>query len=984
MTPSVLRHKQPLYIFPLHLLYFSAQLRSAKSATSPTLWPITTFSRINNPTHTHNEPVIMPPKRAKAAAAAIGPVSASQPEPQRPKTRAPGRKRRHSDASNVSDAPSEISNTSSKAVRRSKRQLVTEFEQEVITEEPEEALETESSPPKCNGLTEQEQEQDEDDIEVSHPSKRVRFNKTESEITTETTATHITPHPRQKFTLKRRTLSTGKMDNVKRVKASRTSLPPSLSQESMEATQTVSEFTFSPFHKVVESRMQERKQSSPGGRIDDDDEEMEDDTLVLDRREEAIFIQPTTAPLTPITNGDYKPSEAGAVSKRLHSLTEEERERLNDAILALERESNDAKAKYRILAYQIDALGFAGDDAAAEPGDEDATKLILKSIRDSFDEIRDFLAVELPGSTPDDASNQDLLSSLRANVKEFADRLRNANKEAIENAGLTTDLANQVDHLLTRIADEKLKNVQLSKDSKISIERLTTSLKEYVATETRLKELITKMEDEHRETFAKMNEERETTVRGLEGQVDTATTLVDDGRGHIEELRKQLETVEAERDGLGEQLQTAREDLDAEADAKEDTQADLVAKTVEVEDLQDRVDALDDNIEELNSNLETLRGLNQTERQQREAAETDLDERNQHIEELEQKLRNGGKEANELRVKIYELQNRTTALEDEAAQREQQYESDLAAEVNRREGATGLAEKREKTITQLRGELADVQKRVGDLITERDERIANLDDELARKDVEMQGLEEEYKTDLEQKDSTIAELRDTVDELEGTNQRSQEQVADYETAVHDYEIAIADLQGQVASLQQDKKSLEGRVDKEASDMLVIQNSLGDEIKGLKAQLEERQEKLRVVHEKRAEEVKAMEELREAREAEVTTLTITHEKRVEVLQGDLEELKRQFAAFVRESHDHLVQRQAERHERLAELDEEDEELKATFLKRLEALKAPSTPPTTIVLQQQQQVVTRPQRKRKRPVDSGIGLEREALREEMVGA
>ena len=930
----------------------------------------------------------MPPKRVKAAAAAVGPISASQPEPQRPKTRATGRKRRHSDASNMSDAPSDVSNASSKAVRRSKRQLVTEVEQEVITEEPEEAVDNESSPPGCNGLTEleagAEQEQDDDDIEVSHPSKRVRFNKSETEVTTETTATHITPYPRQKFTLKRRTLSTGKKGNMKRVTASRTSLPPSLSQDGIESSQTVSEFTFSPLHRVVEDRMQARKLSSPGGRIDDDEEEPEDDILVLDRQDKAVYLQPKIAPLTPVTNGDHQPSEAGAVSKRLSSLSDEERERLSDAILALEREANDAKAKHRILSYQIHALGFTGDDAAAEAGDEDATKLILKSIRDSFEDIRGFLDAELPGSTPDNASNQDLLHILRANVKEFADRLRNANTEAIDNAALTTDLANQVDHLLTCIADEKLKNVQLTKDSKISIERLSTSLKEYMAEETRLKKLITNMEEEHRETFVKMNEERETTVRGLEGQVDAATKLVDDGRDHIDELRKQLEAAEAERDSLSEQLQTAKEDLDDEADAKENAQVDLVAKNIEIDQLQSRVDGLDDNIEELNSNLETLRSLNQTERQQREAAETDLDKQNQHIEDLEQKLRSGGKEANELRVKIYELQNKNTTLENEATERDQQNESDLAAEVNRREEAVELAEEREETSKQLRSELADVEKRLRALIAEKDERIVSLEDELAQKDVEMQGLEEEYKADVEQKESTIAALRDTVDELESTNQSSQEQVADYETAVRDYEAAVADLKDQVASLQHEKKSLEGRVDKEASDMLVIQNSLGDEIKQLKAQLEERQEKLRVVHEKRAEEVKAMDELREARDAEFTKLTVKHEKTVQVLQGDVDEIKRQFAAFVRLARDQLVHRQEQRHKRIAELDREDEDLKAAFLKQLDTINTPTTPPTTVIVQQQQQVMTRPQRKRKRPVDSGIGLDGETMEDEMVGA
>jgi myosin protein heavy chain len=477
-----------------------------------------------------------------------------------------------------------------------------------------------------------------------------------------------------------------------------------------------------------------------------------------------------------------------------------------------------------------------------------------------------------------------------------------------------------------------------------------------------------------------MNGEREKTVRELEGERDRFSELLKDSVAQTEHLQEQVKVVETERDRIGELLENAKEDLDAETDARETAEAGQAAQALEIEELQGRMDSLDVEIADLNQALDSLRTLNGSENQQRLAAESELDKKNQSIESFEETLLNGGKEANELRAKIFELQNHNSKLEQEATQRDQEYESDLAAEVNRREAAVELAEVRESEITRLQAELENTEERMNDLLAEQDARISSLEDSVSQKDAEMQGMEADHKVDMEERDETITALHKTIDGLEGAHHNSQEEVSDFKAQLRDRDATIVDLKEQVSSLEQEKTSLESRVDKEAMHALELTNT----VFALEAELREHEEKLSVVHEKRAKEYEARKQLEEAKDAEIADVKAGYERKMEVMQGDIDDLKRQFAAFVRQTRDALVHRQEARRERQAQADAEDEVLKAGFLKQLDALNGTVTPTTVLSVQQQQKATAKPQRKRKRQVDSGIGLDGEVMEEEMVGA
>ena len=394
----------------------------------------------------------MAPKRR----AATGPVSASQPTPQRPNTRG-ARKRRHSDAtsemSDISITSSKVASTTSTRATKRKRQTAIEGDTQVIVEEEEVISEREMTAPACGQGNEPEENYDE--IEVSQPSKKVRLTISHPGDNDDSTTSHY------KMTVKRRK-SSDKNHSVKRVRTSRTSLPASLAPDGADPAQIISDFTFSPLSTVLQKHMQERKSMMH----DDIGEEADGDQLVLDVHEESVYPDLGTVSVAPVTNGAaHTPGKAVVLGNRVsRDMGEEERENLRNAVIALEKEANVVKAKYKVQQIAIQALGFGLDGLDEEETDEAKAEHVLKSFRQAFDDARSFLEAELPGSVPDDVVNEEVLSICRANVSEFANRLRNADREAREWLALRENLVGQIRHLLDQLSDSKLESTDLKKD----------------------------------------------------------------------------------------------------------------------------------------------------------------------------------------------------------------------------------------------------------------------------------------------------------------------------------------------------------------------------------------------------------------------------------------------------------------------------------------------------------------------------------------
>ncbi|KXT09924.1 hypothetical protein AC579_7996 [Pseudocercospora musae] len=1031
----------------------------------------------------------MPPKKQQAAPA--------HTEPPQRHTRA-GRKRRNSDTSNASDRPSSSHSIASTPAKRRKRgKAAASLEPEVIMEEEEEeVIETASTGDAVDGAQ-----------VVVRPEMHVHFGGRKSSSirlseVEKTTATHITPHPHKKIPIKRRQTGSpstnGEILTKKKITTTRHSLPPSLSQQVAAYVEEESH-QFTSLHQILESKKQsllalhtqrlERLQHledqkfsgrDPDGDIDaqiaelkqqiaDDEEsaaaELGNDMYVLESQEMVTYPElPENSSFgervaTKMLIGEESLSHSQFRSKE--QIWASERQRLEDAILSLSREANDHKTKLQILEIELSALGL---------GEGVDSKAVLISIRESFIRIRESLEAILPGSLPEDISNEDVLDILVANVKEFADRLKIQDRELHEKSSLIADLGRQIDGLLSRLAEADFRREQLEErltstetdldikteayrdleielsevqvqrdtyqdeldikekevkslfealtDRDSNIDRLTQSLQHYQTEEKRLLELITRMEEEHGSTLAKMNQERENTVRDLEDSYDeqaqqraAAEQLAEERQVAIDDLELQRATLEKERDSLRDQLDDMTIQRDAEADARETAEIDLQDRTVEVEDLATRVDRLEDELTDLTSQLEELRQLNETERTQRETAENALDTANEDIEELNEKLKTRGAEANELRSKLWEVQQhqerQLKEFEQAASDRDQQYQTDIHEEVDRREAAELESQERAATIEELQTRLEEVELSMSEQIAERDERIAVLEEVLTSKDVEIKNLRDDlkdtndrfdiYEAETAQKreelESSIAALQTTISEHEATISSLQQEVLN-ESALHTSEIDdrnstiaelnhdVAVLRTKIAELEIDKSSLERRVEQEAEQMLQLQAEKEDELEVLKATINDKQAKIQIVEQKAIETDQRWQDLLNAREEDIRELReaqTSSTETVSILESEIQIIKARFAEYIRKTTGRITHLQEDLARAKATADEEGAEIVTegeSLLVDFEAMGSMSATVTTKTTQSSsQKQASRKTRSKKRVQDSGIGMEDE---------
>jgi chromosome segregation ATPase len=725
------------------------------------------------------------------------------------------------------------------------------------------------------------------------------------------------------------------------------------------------------------------------------DNQPDQNMMVLDSQEEIAYPRVTREDQIPATpSGKSKRStlstglRASGGELQLatpgHRQWEDERRRFQDSIIALSREANEATANLQILDIELKSLGFS-------EGDDVDGLTIVKSIRESFELVREKLDLILPGTVPEGASNAEILDLLMANVKEFADQLRIRDRENQEQIALNTDLRIQIDKLIDHLAASEIRikilktrwreldegserkereledleaEIETLEEEKAaleaalkernltvksletdvtdlhsSLEKLTVSLQGYRDEEARLQNIISKMEKTHATVVNKLNAERDAAVLDLESRLNAENLLRDEAEKEndarqviIHGLEARILAVETERDTLHVEFQKAQAELEAERELRAQIETDVVEKDNETADLLTRVNTLDAELNSMNAELEELRAMNEAERRQREAAETDLDDRNAEVEELNQKLHERGTEANGLRQKLFEVQQQNTIkikeMETDASNRDAQYQTDIADEVERREDAEEVIRVREALIVDLKASLTETEDRMAALLALRDARIAELETELVDKTAEIALLEGDLRdaesrltlqtTDdqarREELEASILSLQDTITGYEAnikamerennlTINLHNSEMDDRNSAIASLNHNVAVLQGKVADLEKDKAGLEDRVNAEAEAMLNLTSDLGKEIKNLQAQLAEKQKKILAVDEKarladaewekelagRDKEIEAMR-----KQAETTTTTF------EEVSMQRDSLKQQFEAYIHRS------------------------------------------------------------------------------------
>ncbi|KAK4951326.1 hypothetical protein LTR10_010299 [Elasticomyces elasticus] len=842
----------------------------------------------------------MPPKR-KAAPAASQPVVSS--------TRTTGRKRRHSDAASVASNASEIVTAPvkrRKAGRGKTAASIAEEEDLQLSAHHEDALHSQLG---GDATYERDMsagaEAAEESIEVR---KHVHFGGASSPAERSTTTANLTPHPRKFETLTRRiTMSPSvgistRAGSTRSGTATRMSLPPVWGGEAGESTQIIKNMHFKTMDSVVDERVKRLRRSleqlsrdgnGAGVRAestrmrelvqqlhldleslrDIDTEEsqqravqleqniasaqqeldayngeyglLDETILVLDRQEavgEASYpALPATAFGSSLNGGSESKSIFRESTSRLSldaKLSADfalERESFKDAIQVFAKEAADAKATLSALIIQIQALGFG-----------DSPDNILESIRESFANVRELFDSELPDTLPEDATTQDIIETLIANVREFTNRLRLQDQDIREKNDLVTELSGEVDKLLDHLAAAKIRYESLEKrfteldkerdqeirereqaeedlveaDKEIEqlkaelalktqeresldlnngdllkdIEALKVSLDKYRSEENRLSELINSMELNYKETIKKMNLEREQTMQELEDRLDEETRLrgeaekqADERQTEITALDIQFEQVSTERDALRDELAVATAELVEEKADRIVTESTLEEKNVEIDGLTARVDLLEEQLDEMTVKLEELRTLNEAATRQREAAEQDLDDRNAEVDELTQRLDTQGKEANVLRMKLFEVQQDNEKavrdLQKLMSDQDNKYQVDIAAEVARREAADDMAAERANIILELETRLEEVELQMRADVLERDNRIAELEAELVERNTEIEGLNMDLRSVETDLENVRTEKDDQIEELEASILLLKQTVITHETTI---------------------------------------------------------------------------------------------------------------------------------------------------------------------------------------------------------
>ncbi|KAH0065313.1 hypothetical protein KCU60_g21962, partial [Aureobasidium melanogenum] len=359
------------------------------------------------------------------------------------------------------------------------------------------------------------------------------------------------------------------------------------------------------------------------------------------------------------------------------STQEEERRAFKEAIQYWTDEASNAKSTLQILTIELQSLGFPGENPDA----------ILASIRESFASVRERLESAVPGVTPSNISDADLVELVIQHLEGLASKVTEQEVFISDNDQLRQELVNEIDGLVERLSqaeirkrtleigfneldaqsqrDEQLidslskelnkieknhdmaqtliseKKAQLAeldrenKDQDTTIKKLGEALEGYRANEANLHALITRMEQENKVKISDLTKANQAAVSELEEQLrvegtkrHTAEADADDKQNIITTLERRAEEDEANIDTLKHQLANLQGLHTAEQQAREVAEAVNDENATVIAELEDKIEQAETELDQLRADLDNLRALEEAERRQREAAEADLDDRN--------------------------------------------------------------------------------------------------------------------------------------------------------------------------------------------------------------------------------------------------------------------------------------------------------------------------------------------------------------------
>lgn len=530
----------------------------------------------------------------------------------------------------------------------------------------------------------------------------------------------------------------------------------------------------------------------------------------------------------------------------------------------------------------------------------------------------------------------DLLGESEERVQALEQKSYSLDKSNEEKQRTIIDLEEQVTTLTevtnNQEAEITNKNAQINGlqdevgDKDTAIARLREAIETYRKDLDTVTHTATTFEAEHHETIARMEQEHGEQVRALQADLDAEQDareaaegdaqqkgeIIDDLEGRIERMDAEVDAITLEmtqlRARLAEQT-AAREDVEGQRDE----QAEMAYEySVKIENLEETITDLKAQLQESQANLGTERG-------QREQTEAALDEANEKIEDLNGRIHDAGIQANELRSKLFQLQqekeNTIVQLKGEAQAREDELSDQLDTETRLRDTAektvlklTKQIEKLEGTLATLNIDLHNMTEARQQLEEDREQQASNLNQQLADLKAKYLALETSTESIIISLQANITDLNNQVhrqqDEIKRLTEEAAEKALLYEQNTDALKSEIVDLKEDLADQRAENEksrkeitSLSQRVESEANELLNMMNSHSEEVDSLKTVISTHEATIRNLQASASQRTTEYEEELVERTREIEEMQMMGTARAEtitVLQSQIEDLKIRFA------------------------------------------------------------------------------------------
>ncbi|KAF2844971.1 hypothetical protein T440DRAFT_297196 [Plenodomus tracheiphilus IPT5] len=577
----------------------------------------------------------------------------------------------------------------------------------------------------------------------------------------------------------------------------------------------------------------------------------------------------------------------------------------------------------------------------------------------------------------------DLLGESDERVSRLESELHTLDKSNEEKQRILLDLEEQnttLTALTTRQSAQLVENDaeiaglrDENEDKDTALERLREALENYRVNLEQVTTTATTFEQDHHEMIEQMEQEHALAIQSLE----TERAAEQEGREIaeadalqkqviIDELEASIARMETEVEQISIDLSTLRERLATETEGRELAESERDEQTNLVYQHANTIENLNEQILELKQQVTEFRTNLEAERAQREKTEADLDEANEKVEDLTARLHDAGLQANELRSKLFQLQQEKeetiATLQEEAREREVDLNDQLVRETETRKEVEDSVAERDLEIEELRAALAVVEANLVNMTQarveaeqDRDIQITNLANQLADLQNKYAALENSTNSTITSLQANITDLNNQVLRQQAEIKRLNEQLVEsdrvhveettlLEEKIMDLEDNLAASQADNASYRKENTSLSQRVESEANELLNIVGAHNDEVISLRTVIATQAAAIENLKNTSAERAQEHEELLEERTREMTELQLLGDARLETivsLEQQIDKLKEQFRLAEEDTRitiDALTTSQRALQEQNEKLAEKLKERNAAALQAIQEMKA----------------------------------------------